>query len=149
VPLLNGIAQYRKAEQWESTQLENNVERKAQLARQRLIINSVLHDSAANGEFSVYRVMSLWEPEPERLAWVNQTTLTEQQLEKSFWNSIPQLTDNIKRPDSILHIWENSDSTAVCAQQISTIDTWGDSVKMWRSWSHRKPTEYTYVEPSP
>ena len=56
------------------------------------------------------------------------------------------------RPDSVLHSWENSDPTAVCTQQISIIDTWGDSAEMWISWSHRKPTEYTCsyeaIEPS-
>ena len=43
---------YRKAEQWESTQqgLENGEEREALLARPRLIIDGVLRDSAANGE---------------------------------------------------------------------------------------------------
>ena len=34
------------------------------------------------------------------------------------------------RPDSILHSWEDSDSIAVCAQQMSTIDTWGDSANV-------------------
>ena len=52
---------YRKAEQWESTQqgLENGEEREALLARPRLIIDGVLRDSAANGECSVYRAISL------------------------------------------------------------------------------------------
>ena len=52
---------YRKAEQWESTQqgLENGEEREALLARPRLIIDGVLRDSAANGECSVYREISL------------------------------------------------------------------------------------------
>ena len=52
---------YRKAEQWESTQqgLENGEEREALLARPRLIIDGVLRDSAANGECSVYRAVSL------------------------------------------------------------------------------------------
>ena len=52
---------YRKAEQWESTQqgLENGEEREALLARPRLIIDRVLRDSAANGECSVYRAVSL------------------------------------------------------------------------------------------
>ena len=49
---------YRKAE---STQqgLENGEEREALLARPRLIIDGVLRDSAANGECSVYRAISL------------------------------------------------------------------------------------------
>ena len=34
------------------------------------------------------------------------------------------------RPDSILHSWEDSDSTAACTQQMSTIDTWGDSANV-------------------
>ena len=52
---------YRKAELWESTQqgLENGEEREALLARPRLITDGVLRDSAANGECSVYRVISL------------------------------------------------------------------------------------------
>ena len=52
---------YRKAEQWESTQqgLENGEEREALLARPRLIIDGVLRDSTANGECSVYRAISL------------------------------------------------------------------------------------------
>ena len=52
---------YRKAEQWESTQqgLENGEEREALLATPRLIIDGVLRDSAANGECSVYRAISL------------------------------------------------------------------------------------------
>ena len=52
---------YRNAEQWESTQqgLENGEEREALLVRPRLIIDGVLHDSAANGECSVYRAISL------------------------------------------------------------------------------------------
>ena len=52
---------YRKAEQWESTQqeLENGEEREALLARPRLIIDGVFRDSAANGECSVYRAISL------------------------------------------------------------------------------------------
>ena len=52
---------YRKAEQWESTQqgLENGEEREALLARPRLIIDGVLLDSTANGECSVYRAISL------------------------------------------------------------------------------------------
>ena len=52
---------YRKAEQWESMQqgLENGEEREALLARPRLIIDGVLRDSAANGECSVYRAISL------------------------------------------------------------------------------------------
>ena len=56
---------YRKAEQWESTQqgLENGEEREALLARRRLIIDGVLRDSAANGECSV---ISLWEFESQR-----------------------------------------------------------------------------------
>ena len=43
---------YRKAEQWESTQqgLENGEKREALLARPTLIIDGVLRDSAANGE---------------------------------------------------------------------------------------------------
>ena len=51
---------YRKAEQWESAQqeLENGEEREALLARPRLI-DGVLRDSAANGECSVYRAISL------------------------------------------------------------------------------------------
>ena len=45
----------RQAEQWEPTLqgLENGEERKARLARWRLIIN-VLRDTTANGECSVY-----------------------------------------------------------------------------------------------
>ena len=54
--------QDRKTEQWESAQqgLENSDERETRLARQRLIINSVFHDSAANRECSVYKKISLW-----------------------------------------------------------------------------------------
>ena len=71
--------------------LENGDEREARLVRRRLIINSVFHDSAANGECSVFKTISLWEPEPERPARLEQITLAEQQLEKSFWNSVPNL----------------------------------------------------------
>ena len=53
--------EYRKAEQRESTQqgLENGEEKEALLVRPRLIIDGVLRDSAANGECSVYRAISL------------------------------------------------------------------------------------------
>ena len=46
---------------WESAQqgLENGDEKETRPARQRLIINSVFHDSAANREWSVYKTISL------------------------------------------------------------------------------------------
>ena len=54
---------YRKAEQWESTQqgLENGEEREALLVRPRLVIDGRCfdRDSVANGECSVYRAISL------------------------------------------------------------------------------------------
>ena len=97
--------------------LENDEEREARLARRRLIIN-VQCDSDTNRECSVYsRTICMWESKPE------------QQLEKSFRNSIPIVlrkrvnkhrSPHQKRPDSILHSWGNPGSTAVCAQHIST-----------------------------
>ena len=58
--------------------------------------------------------------------------------------ALAQLRLHQKRPDSVLHgrFWY---PTAVCAQQISTINTWGDSAEMWVSWSHRKPTARIYL----
>ena len=80
------------------------------------------------------------------------TQLTHQEilgmLETRWWQEFDQTLSpreslacktNRKRPDSVLVSWENSDPTAVCTQEISTIDTWGDSTELW---SHRKPTEY-------
>ena len=115
--------------------------REARLARWRLIITAFFVTLLTTGSAKCTERYSLWEPEPERLAWLDQTTLPEQQPEKSCWNPTSQLIDYTK--DSILHSWEKSDSTAVCTQQIFAIDTWGDSVKVWTSWSHRKPTEHT------
>ena len=55
-----------------------------------------------------------------------------------------------KRPDSVLHSWQNSDPAAICTQQRSTVDTY--IAEMWICWSHGKPMEYTCsygdIEPS-
>ena len=96
-------------------------------------INGMLSDSAGNEE---YRVISLWESEPERPAWLHWITLAVPQLE-NYCNTNPVfvLRNRLYQKGlpilPIFQSWENP------------IDTLGDSVKMWISWSYRKAMGYT------
>ena len=104
--------------------LENGEEKEARLARRRLIIN-MLRDTATNGECS-NRATSLWGPEPERSAWLDQITLVSNSYKRATKTSYHTTTPvivlcwqyNVHHPDSIPHSWQSPDSTAVCAQQI-------------------------------
>ena len=86
--------------------LENSEERETRLVRQRLIINVMLRNSVANGECAPACMTRsnnpCWATAREELLKLHTKT-----------HRLPH-----KRPDSILHSWENSDSTA-SAQQIS------------------------------
>ena len=75
--------------------------------------------------------------------------LSNMYLEKSFWNSIPQVQYTQCSGNGLRLQQKRPDPTAVCAQQISTIDTWEDSAKMsifkvrvtWNQWNAFVHTE--------
>ena len=75
-------------------------------------------------ECSMYRAISLWEPEPERPACVTQSnnrcwaTAREELLKLQTTTPVIVLRKSAhyvkKKADSVLHSWDNSDSITVC-----------------------------------